>query len=335
MSLAVLTTEEQVNALTAEWQELAATLPASTPYSRPSWVMPWWRQRRALNLSWLCFTIRDGSGRLTGVLPLVRYPCATVRYAGHDLHDIAASLTANNLASGIWLEALNWLHDNGSNQSVELDTLDPHDRECLRHLPFSVKDTDIDPGAAIALPAEWDHYLSGLSPNRRKQSRWERRALARAHGEVTFKVAKDATQLTPDIDALWELRERSWIQRGRYAELAPHVRGQSIRDFLHELASAAGTDIHPAQVAMLTAGTTLVAADLLLRSDSRIWTPMTAFDPDHARFSPGRLLMFDCIRYAIGQGCTSLELGRGIEQYKFDLGARRYDLTNSLITVDA
>lgn len=335
MSITVLTTEEQVTAIAAEWQELAATLPASTPYSRPSWIMPWWQQRQGLNLSWLCFAARDINGQLTGFLPLVRYPCGTVRYAGHDLHDVAECLTAKALASNLWSEALSWLRRHGSSPAVELDTLHTHDRECLRHLSYHVQDTDTDPGAAIDLPGEWEQYLSGLSPNRRKHLRWERRVLAREHGPVIFRVTRDSAALASELDTFWELRERSWIQRGRYDELAPHVRGQPIRDFLQALAAAARTDIHPAQLAMLTAGNTLVAADLLLRSGSRIWTPMTAFDPGYARFSPGRLLMTDIIGYAIEQGCTSLELGRGIEQYKFDLGARRYDLTNSRITVNA
>lgn len=336
MKLAVLTDEADVYALIGEWQSLATTLPESTPYSRPTWVLPWWRHRQRTGTSWLCFAVYADDGALTGVLPLIRYSDGTIRYAGYDLHDIAEALTAADRAAELWLSVVGWIRDNAAPAVIDLPTLSTRDRACLGALAADVTDIDLDPGAVIELPSTWEEYQLGLSRRRRQNLAYYRRRLERDHGRVTFAVTVgDQHSLREHLWALWSMRERSWKDRGRYDELANHARGEPLRAFLTELAHDAAADVHPAQVASLYAGSRLIAAELLLRSGPRLWIPIRTFDPDFAMYRPGQHLAAECIRYAISLGCQRFELGRGIEPYKFELGARRYDLTNTIVTIVA
>ena len=61
---------------------------------------------------------------------------------------------------------------------------------------------------------------------------------------------------------------------------------------------------------------------------------MCGFAVDLGRYAPGRLLLSECIRAAIQAGLSCLELGRGVEEYKFALGATRYELPDVSLACD-
>jgi CelD/BcsL family acetyltransferase involved in cellulose biosynthesis len=133
---------------------------------------------------------------------------------------------------------------------------------------------------------------------------------------------------TSAVDEFWALREATWQQRGRYEQLAAHIKGVPLRSFLREL--AAGTGAHEGLVAVgrLTVGESLAAAALLLHARRRVWYAMCAFASPLAKYGPGRLLLAEAVRACIERQLDALELGRGVEPYKFTLGAIRYELSN-------
>lgn len=52
---------------------------------------------------------------------------------------------------------------------------------------------------------------------------------------------------------------------------------------------------------------------------------MSAFDPELAVYCPSHLLLAEAAANAVADGVDMIEMGRGDEPYKFDLGAsRRY-----------
>ncbi len=328
MRVDLLCTEQAVDALLPGWLDLAHASAASTPYNHPGWVLSWWRQRRHAGLSWRCFAGSDADGKLVALLPLVRYPDGVVRFAGHDLHDSAEALTDRDRLQRLWRAAVVELQRSGNCPVLDLPTLGDRDAAGLNDLGLGscLSVYDIDPGARLVLPSSWPDYLDGLTASRRKRMRAERRALENDRGSARFEVIRSGADIAGAIGEFWELRETSWHQRGRYDELADHVRGAPMRAFVMELATTADCDADLMAVGRLTAGDALAGAALLLFSGDRVWYAMCAFAPALAKYGPGRLLLSECVRASIETGLTVIELGRGVEEYKFALGATRYEL---------
>lgn len=328
MDVRILSSDSEVADVVPEWLALHGRWSSGSPYNHPLWTMAWWRQRRHLGLRWHLCAGRDTSGTLVALMPLVVYSDGIVRFAGSDLHDEAATLAGDNERGVLWRLALAQLGRRGGATTVDLPTLNDADLAALESLDSEVDSEvyDIDPGARIELPSSWGDYWSALPAKRRKRMRAERRALERDHGLMRFQVVGDH-DLVAAVREFWALREASWRARGRYGELAEHVRGQYMREFLAELA-ARGSGSGLVAIARLMVGDQTVASALLLRANGRAWYSMCTFAPAFARYGPGRLLLAECVRAAIADGFTVLELGRGVEPYKFALGATRYELAN-------
>lgn len=325
----ILRTGADLGRLVPEWAALADRCPSSTPFNHPGWVLAWWAQREHLGLGLRCFCARTRDGALVGILPLVRYPDGVVRYAGHDLHDSAAGLTESALLPLLWSGAVAQLREAGDCSVLDLPTLAQADADVLRDLGFAHRIYGVDPGARIILPPTSAEYLTMLTVSRRKRMRAERRALERDHGPIGFELIDREDDLPPALDELWALREHSWQERRRYSELAEHARGDAIHEFLERLAATGG----PVGVGRLTAGGALAATALLLRAHRRSWYAMCAFRPALGRYGPGRLLLAECVHAAILGGFGVLELGRGVEPYKFTLGAVGYELPNVMVSL--
>lgn len=323
-----ISTDAEVQALAPDWLRLHDESQSANPFNHPTWILTWWHERRQLGLRWNLYSVLDLDGHLIGVLPLVRDVTGVVRFAGHDLHDVAAGLVSQDDRAAMWRLATDDLV-HGDSETLDLPTLGDDDLASLRTAGGGngLQMYDVDPGARIRLPTTWDEYWMSLPTKRRKRMRAERRALERDHGPIGVDVVDHADHAGRAMEEFWALRESSWRQRGRYEDLAAHVRGVAMRSFLTELAArSAGSQF--VAVVRLTAGRHLLGSALLLRSAGRAWYSMCAFAPEFGRYGPGRLLLAECVRAAIGERLTCLELGRGVEPYKFALGAVRYELSN-------
>jgi CelD/BcsL family acetyltransferase involved in cellulose biosynthesis len=326
MRVRVLTTTPEVKAITPAWTGLIERYAASVPFIHPDWVLSWWQARQSEGLEWRCYAGWGEDGRLGGVVPLVRYPDGVVRFAGHDLHDVATAVVSDQLRERLWQLVIGSLRADGGAVALDLPTLAADDMTAVSGcVPGGeLRVYDVDPGARIVFPAGWDAHLASLPASRRKSMRAERRALERDHGPAVFDVV-DGSGVLGAVDYLWALRERSWRVRGRYEELAEHVRGSRLREFLSGLAArCAGSGL--VAVGRLSVAGQVIGSALLLRGGSSAWYAMCAFAPEFSRYGPGRMLLAECARDAAESGMTCLELGRGVEDYKFALGAARYEL---------
>lgn len=326
MILKVLTSESEVAAIADRWWNLFDSVPASSPYCSPSWTMAWWKAREYELRSWHCIVACDASGDLLGVLPLVLCPDGILRYAGHDMHDIAEALGEREVAGQLWMRAA---VDAATGGGMEITTIAARDLVLVEHcVGKSLKVRGVDPGARIFIDGTWADYLGRLSRPVQKKIQYEERILARDCGLVEFQTKPSKDGLAADVDALWELREMSWKGRGRYQELADEARGRRLRAFLRALASQSVSSSSPIEVGKLSISGRVIASAVLLRSDQRMWYPLCAFDPSMGKYGPGRRLVIECVKYAIAREMRTFEMGRGIEKYKLDLGAEQYTLSD-------
>lgn len=328
MRLTMFSTSSAVATSIPQWLQIHQRCTSATPFNHPIWVMNWWRKRCDQGLRWSCIAAHDRAGELIGLLPLVHYPDGVTRFAGHDLHDVASAVVADKRRGEFWQHAIDLLRQVGQSPVVELPTVSDADLAALRTVSGArLLVSGTDPGARINLPPTWTEHHASLSASRRKRMRAERRTLERDHGPVRFTITDSGPDLIREVGELWALREHSWHARDRYEELPDHARGPVLRDFLTGLASRSSSTRLVA-VGTLAAAGQPVSSALLLRSGRRTWYWMCAFAADRDKYGPGRQLLAECTREAINMGLTCLELGRGVEEYKFTLGASRYELMN-------
>lgn len=317
------------------WLVLHRKSACSTPFNHPMWVLSWWRERQDRDLNWSCVAGFTEDRRLVGLLPLVRFPNRIVRFAGHDLCDIGAALVEDDRRTELWQKAIEHLAQLGTTSVLDLPVLADQDLAVLYTLGFGdrLQVYDTDPGARIDLPSNWNDYWRSLPNRRQRRMSAERRGLERAHGPIRLELVERDQALLCAADSFWALREASWLARGRYLDLPDHARGTAMRTFLAALSrSSAGSGF--AVVARLTAGDRIIGSAFLLASGRRMWYSMCAFATEFAKYGPGRHLLAECVRAAIADRLTGLELGRGVEPYKFALGATRYELSSLRLRLD-
>lgn len=72
MHISVITTEDELYALQPEWSALLASSGQDNPFVMPDMAISWWQAFCGRHCELLVCTTRDGSGVLTGILPLYR-----------------------------------------------------------------------------------------------------------------------------------------------------------------------------------------------------------------------------------------------------------------------
>jgi len=71
LTVSVLTTVAELEVLEPEWEALWAADGWATPFQSAAWLLPWWRHVGEGEL--LVAAVRDGAGRLVGLLPMYVY----------------------------------------------------------------------------------------------------------------------------------------------------------------------------------------------------------------------------------------------------------------------
>jgi CelD/BcsL family acetyltransferase involved in cellulose biosynthesis len=327
LKIIIHTSGSEINSLTEEWEMLVDSIELSNPYHRPSWILSWWNNNQDADLRLTIVTARDGSGNLCGLLPLAADSKGRARFAACELSDVCSAVVSNSRRLEFWFLCIEALARNSSLKVLELDPLD--DADCVSLLKVCghrAKIFGADFGGRIYLPDSREGYLQKLSCARNRKIRYERRLIERLEG-LTFQVNHSRDTLTSDLVQFWTRRENSWIERGRYNELAPRSRGGELLQFLISLSSFVREQTLSIGVASLTGDNSVIASALLLRSGSRTWYPLCTFEPSFSAYSPGKNLLLECINFCIDRGDTSLEMGRGLENYKFSYGAAKYSLS--------
>ena len=175
--------------------------------------------------------------------------------------------------------------------------------------------------------ANWQNYYRKIS-DRPGWDRRERRL--REQGEVTFGIATSPDEAVRAIQ--WVLtQKRLWLDR----------KGKS-SDWLHEpgyenflLASVKSMrDAARIVVFTLTLDCQLIAVQVSLVDEHRMFCHHTAFDPAFAKFSPGILVLKFTLSWAFERRLL-LDLGYGHEANKTALANSSYDVADFLVVNSA
>lgn len=183
-----------------------------------------------------------------------------------------------------------------------------------------LSEPDAELGALACIP--------GWSRNRRRGLRAARRHLDEA-GSVTFERVTGPAQLSASLPLFVAARLAAWSHRGRLDELPAMDRHVRFSDFITEVATGLSSR-GLCYLAVLSLDGNAVAQSLLFRTPGADLLYMSTYRPDMARYGPSHLLLAEVAAAAFTEGVRVIELGRGDEPYKFDLGAQQRYLRDLL-----
>jgi len=318
MRTALITNPQEIRDLRPAWRCTDALGTASI-FTSPEWCQTAWRCLPELGLPRLLIA-QDRHEHVQAILPLSARSGALV-CAGSPLGDehdlrVHSDAASTPIGRGILAALESYARTEGRVQLRDLRdggvlaraaNTTPGCPAPLFRLNPSTMGTDAPP------------WLLGGSPRRRRTLTRHRRALDRL-GAVTVDRVADPQQLHDAVARFVPDRLRAWRQRGRLHQLPDGDRHPQFAEFLATAAAALAHRGHCFLNRLLLDGRALAQA-LYFRVGCADLLYMATYEPDFSRYSPSHLLLTESTATAAREGITMIELGRGDEQYKFDLGA--------------
>jgi CelD/BcsL family acetyltransferase involved in cellulose biosynthesis len=305
---------DEIRAIAPEWRALAEGI--GNAFVTPEWFFAWHRHYGHLDAPYVVI-IRDGSGRLCGVLPLVNRrfgPFRSLRFAGGSLGDrfepaadpadrervAAAAAAALHERRREWSALiLDWVEDDDPWLDVLLGSKGLS-RARVRTTPLPYLDLS---------GLSWEDYLASRSRNFRGQLGRRRRALERDHEAVFTRVADEA-DIARRAETLFTLHERRW--EGRQASSLTASRRQKFLADFAGLALEAGW----LRLWFLELGGTPVAGWYGWHIGDRYAYYQAGLDPDYAAYSAGFVLLARTLEDAFAETAREYDFLRGDEDYK-------------------
>ncbi len=334
MRARILTTEREIAAISAGWDQLAA----GVPFRSWTWLGNWWR---AYGHSKRLFVVAvfDDRSHLAGIAPwylencqalgkVVRFlgsgdVCSdylTVLAASGREHDVANAI-ASRLATSASPCVITDDCPEDSWDLLELSAIWPSDtviRQLIQGLVGEDCIVHQRCGAncwRIPLPASWNEYLEQISKPNRRRMRWAEKRLQSPGME--HRTANDTNELEDGFRILVDLhqqRRQSLGQKGCFA--CPQF-----KQFLFRAAS----EFLPRnclKLSWIEQEGKAIASMIALRGGNMIYAYQMGISADALHENPGWLIQAAAIREAIAAGCDGFDLLRGDEPYKSHLGAQ-------------
>ncbi len=291
----LLTDDDELAALAAEWDSLCDRCPTATPFQRPAWLLAWRRWFGAGAVPRVVVLRR--SGRLVGLVPL-ELRGDTLRLIGEGITDYLDAIIEPDVAPTQLTKPLRMAGDDA--RAIELAALRP----CSPLLQLELGGAQIESTPSPVV------VISHVRVPRRVA--YERRRLAR-HDARWEHEDGDVQGL---LAGLFELHRARWAIRGEPGVLAD----PAIERFHTEAATALHARGLLRMIGLHLDGR-LRAVHYGFADHGRHLFYLSGFDPEVASLSPGRLLIDRALERARDDRAFEFDFLRGCEAYKYEWGA--------------
>ncbi|MTV24457.1 GNAT family N-acetyltransferase [Nitriliruptoraceae bacterium ZYF776] len=310
----------------ADWELLLDEDPAASVFQGPRYLATW-LDALGQRVTPRIHTVHD-DGRLIGLVPEAHSrdgsptgPVEVRRFLGgpdvtdylgpisrpEDRADVAAAYVEVLAAERDWDDAIL------GGLAADSGWADVLERAAVEH-GLQVFERDIeDVCPVVSLEGGYDGYLGRLKGKLRHELSRKARKLARDAGELEV-VAVPPEQLGDELERFLDLAKASEPDKAGFFAKA------KLRDWFRALAAEFGPD-GTFQLHQLHVGGSPGAMTVSLVHDGRWGVYNSAFDPALGALGPGMVLMGQLIEVAADAGCTSFDLLRGDEAYKYQFGA--------------
>ena len=309
-----------------EWRALVDEDPDAGFFSTPRYLDVWHRTLGVDTAPRVHGAYRDG--RLIGVIPLGRTlegsptgPIELVRFLGgtdvtdylgpvarpEDRDDIVAAYVRRLVGDADWDEFV------AEGLPADVGWADAFHRHAEDAGLEVIESGEHEVCPRVDLSDGYDAYLKHLGSKQRHELRRKARKLQRDAGEVRLvEVAADANG--DALDRFFAMAREIGDDKSRF------FANEAMQGFFAELSAefaAEGTvRMHELEVGGL------VAASAISVVFGQVWGLYnTAFDDTLSMLAPGMVLVAELIRLAGEGGCTTFDLLRGDEPYKYRFGA--------------
>jgi CelD/BcsL family acetyltransferase involved in cellulose biosynthesis len=327
MSVRVLTTEGEFEALESAWDEVFRAGRDNTPYQSWSWNFTWWKYFGTPGL--LRLIVIEADGRLLGIAPLFlarRFrglPLRHLSFLSPKRADYLDFVVRPGSEPVFFTELMEYLRDGTREwQFVELRDLRdsspnvPHLLNAISHtLPLLTQSAD-EGCVTVPLEASWEAYASGLSKRFRKDIAYYRRSFEKKFA-TELRIATSPPEVFTVLADLISVYRTRWREK-RGATQFDDRRAASFEREICERFSVAGCY----RLYVLYADSRPVAGILSYVLNQRCHVELFAHSPEFHKFSVGTVLLSMAIEDAIAHGWTELDLMRGDEAYKYRWNGR-------------
>lgn len=331
-------TLETVNELVSfenSWTALTKDC-AQSVFQMPGWVIQWFKAF-GRDFKPNCIAVTDG-GKLVGFAPLMISELGGTKlleFAGSFLNDYNAFLASHQRVREVGKLVFRRLADESARWDLfKISAIEDFkmalgvDNFDLFGLAF--RPTGYEQSPSFNLPSDWTKYLTKL-PQKRVRCLEDLKQRLLLRESCQFNVSIDPTEIVNCMDEFESNRLRSWQFRGRIHDLPPLITTKRFSNFLKALGKTLPTS-NGLHFAFLKRGTQIIAAGLYFSANARLMKYMQSWNCDYARMSPGTVLDWLVIQYAIEKGFRVFDFGQGDEPYKFRFGAKNRPLQHAVIT---
>lgn len=324
LRLETVTTQNGLDALAGEWDELVRAMPRPSPFLLHAWISEWWR--RYGDGADLAVHVARRDGALVGAVPLFtrrRSGLRTTEFVGSDGSALADMLLA-----------------------------DPHDAEVARALADRVREGDHDLLDLFGLPGEsrlaprlgpalrllerveapvldlspgWPAVYQEKTDSKKRNLHKRRRRQLGKLGRVEVVHARTIDDLEPALEDAFVLHELRWSGRPDGSGFATPTGKEFHRAALRALA-----ELDVARIVTLKLDGRPIAFHYFFALCKRMYVHRLAFDPTLARLSPGVVNTLDALEAASDEGLELVEYLGGGERYKLELADRTEPLYHGL-----
>ena len=326
MKAGLIETEEALQALRPEWEDLwqrAQAVPGhTTPFQSSAWLLPWWE----------CFgtgqprlAVLHGADGIAGLLPLYLLEEDGARkllpmgVGITDYTDMLLDPAAPPGAAAALLEAALATAARDGAVACDLPDLPPSARLRQAAPPpgWRAEEWESDPCPVLALPDDPAALRGAVPANTLRKLRMARHRADRAGGWAVTLAAGDA--VLPAWDALVAMHQARWTRRGEEGGVLADPRVLAFhRAALPRLQAAGALRLRVLRIG----GEVAAVFHSLAAGPDRVLLYISGFDEARAFESPGTLLLGHVIEEALAEGRREIHFLRGGEAYKYAWGAK-------------
>jgi CelD/BcsL family acetyltransferase involved in cellulose biosynthesis len=328
MQLTVIRTQEELDALETEWNEILTCCSAShVPFLRHEYISAWWRTLGGgewEQAELYTIVIRYEDGQIVGIAPLFftnnRQVVPDLMLLGSIEISDYLDLIIHSGEASTFLDIL--LAHLNSEQAPAWQVLDwyniPENSPTLpalstaaEKLGWQFNQERLQPCPYIPLPGDWETYLAGIDKKQRHEIRRKMRRAESYNEPVRWYFVDDENNLDREIEDFLVLMAQD-PEKDRFLT-------EVMRSQMHAAVHAA-FNAGWLQLSFLEVGGKKAAGYLNFDYDGHIWVYNSGINFDYGSISPGWVLLGYLLKWANENQRAAFDFMRGDEAYKYRFG---------------
>jgi CelD/BcsL family acetyltransferase involved in cellulose biosynthesis len=339
MQFTVISTQEGLNSLEGEWNDLLNNCSAShVPFLRHEYLNAWWQTLGGGEWEQgdlFTVAIRNDEGLLRGIAPLFftknRDGLPALMLLGSiEISDYLDLIIHSEDLPAITGALLDYLD---GDQSPDWQVIDLYNiLEDSPTLPLLKSAADkrgwrhsqerLQPCPQITLPGDWDTYLAGINKKQRHEIRRKMRRAENYEQPVRWYIVEDEDHLDSEIDGFLSLM----AQDPEKERFLTEVMRTQMRAAVHAAFKAGWL-----QLSFLEVEGAKAAGYLNFDYADRVWVYNSGINFELGRLSPGWVLLGYLLKWANENQRITFDFMRGDEPYKYRFGGVDRFVTRTII----